>query len=52
MLNATQCFMRIIVLTAFPESLLFYFSRSLGLFYCCWQTRFHTYPSWPLWWSL
>lgn len=52
MLDATQCFMGIIILTAFPESLLFYFSHSLGLVYCCWQTRFHTYPSWPLWQSL
>lgn len=25
---------------------------SQKMFYCCWQTRFHTYLSWPLWWSL
>lgn len=52
MLDATQCFMRMIILTAFPESLLFHFSHSMRLFYCCWQTRIHTYPSCPLWWSL
>lgn len=52
LLDATEHFMRVLILTAFPESLLFHFFLSLGLCYCCWQTGFHTYPSPSLWGSL